>query len=607
MLQLQVDTLIHEFQAPKELDVDVQYSAATSDNELIDDGKHEISSDSDVGAENSIISGMTREASPDLMMTGDESQELSDFDAQTEPSGTEIKELSKNLKLMESISRNEDQEFLDKYKETRSLTVDTEDPNGEDGQSNKGVEVQGVNNCNDGHRSQKYNPKKRHLDQYKRKLKAIPNVHWLPVICYLGMVWLRCPVILGDFYRLVQEERIPFHAAYRQLPRRWRMQCSSEQYYKLRPNFCKGWDYIRFTIGTLTNIYKVEYNIGFPKGNNHLILYTLIQKLKISPNFYMLARRLMEYLKIETTYLLRTSYSPTLRKLPEYCMGAILIIALKLHYAFDGIERFQPSAELGSMPKITEFMEQWIKDFNQELSPAIWGQLGLTNLGKQKEFIDLCHRLLHYNPRHRGKNVRDEACKTFNRLIEDYTTREQKRKTAFQRNTSNASYFEPDLLHIPDTFNSQGYFGLGLASQVADDEQGLQGSNHKNSADKGNQDVFTGIPKIRPQLSNISTLKPICGNQYVLYDELGNFHSEFSMVVARIALMVGCLPNDLVRIVMAFEKQLTEDIDIVSTLVDPQHNPSFSSVMKLSENDISKCKDKLKSSTRKYRIRNQVL
>ena len=97
---------------------------------------------------------------------------------------------------------------------------------------------QSKSNASSQRRSEPYDPEIdwRGPGNYKSLLSVTPNVHCLPVLCYLGLAWLRYPVILGEFFRLVQEERIPFATAYRQLPRRWRLQCSGEQYYRLRPN-----------------------------------------------------------------------------------------------------------------------------------------------------------------------------------------------------------------------------------------------------------------------------------------------------------------------------------------------------------------------------------
>ncbi|KAJ1675706.1 hypothetical protein EV182_000748, partial [Spiromyces aspiralis] len=240
MLQLEIDALISDFGAPKELDcvvkeiwllliskLNLKYSAGDNDEESED-----ISSDSDLGfsaeedgnrdGERTMSAGGNEGNQQMRTVSGTQKRVREDTGRDSEQDN-DTDELDHSVRTLQSRMADEEREEIEEVKL------------GEVGESSDNVikyrhttESQRNGRSRPTRQKQRQRrprkPDDRYLSflnaaphssdldwrgpgNYKQKLKvAIPDVHWLPVLCYLGLAWLRYPVVIGEFYRLVQEE-----------------------------------------------------------------------------------------------------------------------------------------------------------------------------------------------------------------------------------------------------------------------------------------------------------------------------------------------------------------------------------------------------------------
>ncbi|KAJ5629139.1 hypothetical protein N7528_002796 [Penicillium herquei] len=214
--------------------------------------------------------------------------------------------------------------------------------------------------------------KSRYL-QWPRLIEAV-------CLCYLASVLMRLPICVYDLHRLIVRQELPYIRALRNVP--------PEIKHKLPPEFVAILDVKKIpkletlhrTCRDLAIFYQRKFGIVLPAMNSPIILYRHIKRLAVPIDVYEIIKTLQSYLGF--TFKYPDQLAENRRKhslhLPEVQMVILIVMATKLLFPFDGIERYPAT----TMEPATQSMnwQEWIRAQQQFDAEKVTG----VEMGKEK-------------------------------------------------------------------------------------------------------------------------------------------------------------------------------------------------------------------------------
>ncbi|KAI0100841.1 hypothetical protein GGR51DRAFT_340031 [Nemania sp. FL0031] len=171
-----------------------------------------------------------------------------------------------------------------------------------------------------------------------RRRWKVPRLIDTLALCYLGCLVRRLPVTTGDFCNWAQKGDLEFLAALNQIPRNVRDRLPAEYHQALhvRDHIPPG--RLQRTVQQLVISLKVNFDMTMPPLNWVPIMLRFITELILPIDVYITAKCIGELLKTQFSYF---SGGRRMRAMdnPEVLVASLVVVATKLLYSLDNVER----------------------------------------------------------------------------------------------------------------------------------------------------------------------------------------------------------------------------------------------------------------------------
>ncbi|PVI01925.1 hypothetical protein DM02DRAFT_590451 [Periconia macrospinosa] len=175
------------------------------------------------------------------------------------------------------------------------------------------------------------------------KMQATPNLVDCLVLCYLGTLTLRLPILPGDFYTWTTEKSMAYRGAIRLLPIPMRDQLPATYHDVLDPNSLLSPKSFYSSLINIQTSFQVEHGIVWPPLNIPILLFRLLKELALPLEVYHATLRLASLLGYDFAFHSQTEKAFSLRQLPEAQLFGCLVVCVKLLHPFDGSRRYPKS------------------------------------------------------------------------------------------------------------------------------------------------------------------------------------------------------------------------------------------------------------------------
>ncbi|ORX88615.1 hypothetical protein K493DRAFT_341178 [Basidiobolus meristosporus CBS 931.73] len=270
------------------------------------------------------------------------------------------------------------------------------------------------------------------------------RLEWSLILCYLGMQWLKLPVLLVDLHRLASNKQLAYLTAYNTLPQRLLIHISKEQAFTLRAKTIPSCDKLHRSAAMLARFFENKFSIVIPEINTPPVLYRFVRELVLPSEFFVCAMKLIELCQFNMHI---HSADP-----PPSCliMGA-LIASVKLFYGFDDVPRAgDPLNITESLPKIHDWFYSISKQTSQ-LSrthvPSDYSNLREYAKKNLDEFVEFCQEFVKEG----GEKGADDITRHFESInqatgftpvfeLTNHTTEDDDQLASFYRDKSFECY-----------------------------------------------------------------------------------------------------------------------------------------------------------------------
>ncbi|KAL4961299.1 TFIIB-type zinc finger domain-containing protein [Aspergillus stella-maris] len=224
------------------------------------------------------------------------------------------------------------------------------------------------------------------------KLVKWPRLIDTVALCYLGALLMRLPVSVGDFHRMVLRSDIPYNKAFNHVPHDMKDRLPPEYIALLEPTRLLKAEDLHNAVFDLLLYYQRQFKVQFPPLNTPILLYRLIRRLALPVDIYPVTKRLQTLIGFIFKYPTKIVGRKKPLHKPELQLVTLVVIATKLLFPFDDVERHPTSAQEPTVQAVT--WEAWAdiqKHFDNRDATA-------GRIGKGKEIMVNESDVLHMTP-----------------------------------------------------------------------------------------------------------------------------------------------------------------------------------------------------------------
>ena len=222
-----------------------------------------------------------------------------------------------------------------------------------------------------------------------RKAGEGPGLLDVAALSYLGLMMIRYPLPLAEFFEWLQDETLPFVRAIRHVPSDIKDHLASEYHRVLDTTYLLKPADLQQAVYRMGVMYSTTLGIAIPPINHLLLLQQYIEALALPLPVYAAAKRLDEITEFTFSY----PTSPKMRRnalsYPEAQVMSLVVMATKLVFPFDSdkVRRYPYSL---SDPAALRFdWNVWLEarsKFDEEVKTM---QVSKLEPGKEMEISDL--------------------------------------------------------------------------------------------------------------------------------------------------------------------------------------------------------------------------
>ncbi|KAF2137147.1 uncharacterized protein K452DRAFT_362071 [Aplosporella prunicola CBS 121167] len=172
-----------------------------------------------------------------------------------------------------------------------------------------------------------------------RRADSTPRLIDTIGLCYIGMLLLRLPVSLGDLHKWAAGGEMIYYNAKESIPIDMKDRLPGFYHAALDPDIILESEHLQTAIQDLAITYKNDCGMAIPQLNYPLLLFRYINDLALPLQIYPATLRLARLVNYTFTFPLVSRRRLRLLDFPETQLIALLVVAVKLHYPFDGLER----------------------------------------------------------------------------------------------------------------------------------------------------------------------------------------------------------------------------------------------------------------------------
>ncbi|KAL1386596.1 RNA polymerase I-specific transcription initiation factor Rrn7 [Phyllosticta capitalensis] len=189
------------------------------------------------------------------------------------------------------------------------------------------------------------------LTRRGRQPDGAPKLIDTIVLCYLAMLMLRLPACLGDLFAWAANGELVYYRARAHVPPDMRDRLPATYHNALEPSSTLTPTTLQKAVVDLFIAYAREYGMAFPPLNYPLVLFRYLKDLTLPLEVYpavLSLANLVGYNFSFPEFGTRRRLRPA--DLPEAQVASLVVVAVKLLYPWDAVERHPYSAsDLGAM------------------------------------------------------------------------------------------------------------------------------------------------------------------------------------------------------------------------------------------------------------------
>jgi RNA polymerase I-specific transcription initiation factor RRN7 len=190
-------------------------------------------------------------------------------------------------------------------------------------------------------------------------LSRMPKLQETLVLCYMGLYILRQPIFVGDLISWVQNNELLYYQAFDTLPEDMRERMDPGGLMRTRRKSVIKPRIFQRTVYRLIRGYHKELGMELPALNFPLYLYRIIQDLALPLEVYPAVKKLAGLIGYAFEYPTSGTRSD-MHLLPDRKLAALVVVAVKLMYPFDSVERI-PSTNEEPAATVVDW-DKWIHD-----------------------------------------------------------------------------------------------------------------------------------------------------------------------------------------------------------------------------------------------------
>ncbi|KAL4810783.1 hypothetical protein BDV18DRAFT_2260 [Aspergillus unguis] len=213
------------------------------------------------------------------------------------------------------------------------------------------------------------------------KLVQWPRLIDTVALCYLGALLMRLPVSIADFHRYVMRNDIPYYRAFLHVPRDMKDKLPQEYIALLDTTRLLKAEDLHTAVFDLLLLYQRQFKVQFPPLNSPILLYRLVRRLALPVDIYPVTKRLQTLIGFTFEYPAKVVGRRKPLDKPELQLITLIVIATKLLFPFDDVQRHPISAQEPTVQSIN--WDAWAEVQNQYDRR----DLSADQIGKGKEIL----------------------------------------------------------------------------------------------------------------------------------------------------------------------------------------------------------------------------
>ncbi|KAL3461459.1 hypothetical protein BJX64DRAFT_260613 [Aspergillus heterothallicus] len=211
-------------------------------------------------------------------------------------------------------------------------------------------------------------------------------------LCYIASLLMRLPVSVSDFHQLATRNDIPYYRALNHIPHDMKDKLPQEYMALLDTTRLLKPEDLHAAVFDLILYYRRRFEMCFPPLNTPALLYRLIRRLALPVEIYPVTKRLQKLLGFTFEYSSKVARRRKPLDKPELQLITLVVIATKLLFPFDDIQRHPSSAQEPTVQAID--WEAWT-----EVQTRFGRRDALAGrIGKGKEILVNDEDVLTMNP-----------------------------------------------------------------------------------------------------------------------------------------------------------------------------------------------------------------
>ncbi|KAL4881218.1 hypothetical protein BJY04DRAFT_227883 [Aspergillus karnatakaensis] len=177
------------------------------------------------------------------------------------------------------------------------------------------------------------------------KLVQWPRLIDTVALCYLGAFLMRLPVSIADFHRMVMRNEITYYRALIHIPRDMKDKLPQEYIALLETTRLLKAEDLHTAVYDVLLLYHRQFKVQFPPLNYPPLLYRLLKRLALPVDIYPTIKRLQTLLNFSFSYSTKSTRRRKALNKPDLQLITLIVIATKLLFPFDDIQRHPSSAQ----------------------------------------------------------------------------------------------------------------------------------------------------------------------------------------------------------------------------------------------------------------------
>ncbi|KAJ2524866.1 hypothetical protein GGI11_000516 [Coemansia sp. RSA 2049] len=247
-----------------------------------------------------------------------------------------------------------------------------------------------------------------------KEIKRFARIDYLPSILYLGFLWIKSSIMLGDLHYIIAEERIPYVSAYLRIPEEITLRLGQGIGRLFVVPFAPSVKKIAILATAFEKLLLISVGVKFPQQTLPFQMIMLLKRLALPIELYPMAMRAVEL----GGDVVRAK---TKKKGVTFIAMAAIIVCLKLHYGLDEIERKPSGPDSESklnLPPLDKFLEAWRDDWESEMSIGSIPYMTAYGQNWPTIFAEHYKRLVSSHGTRRTRAVYDDISRRYRSAID---------------------------------------------------------------------------------------------------------------------------------------------------------------------------------------------